>query len=235
MASAAGQPPLVFLGSNHWACLDLALQGSLGSDHGPEGHQGWGPSGLLKLPVQLLPAPTTHQQVYVPFHKEVVPTCPPERLCEDSSWLGLWAGARHPHPHPCSCPARDSWELLSKASSACPHSVLLLQRKTWLSLWAPSWCWPIPASSAGGPPREWLPPTDATSPISHTDPHYCRQMWLSCLHVPLMLGCDCPGMQTMPGDAWPGRVPFPEPPFLHGWLGFAFSLQPWMNPGNCSW
>lgn len=76
MASAAGQPPLVFLGSNHWHCLDPALQGSLGSDHGPEGHRGWGPSGLLKLPLQLLPAPTNHQEVYVPFHKEVVPACP---------------------------------------------------------------------------------------------------------------------------------------------------------------
>lgn len=171
---------------------DPAPRGSLGSHCGRNSHWGWGPPGLL-------PAPSEHQQVHIPFHEEIVPARPPEHLRGDSSWLGPWEVWGHLHP--CHHAARDSWGLLSKGSSAHPCCVLLLQRKTRLSLWAPSWCRPVlpggwlPATGAPAAPL-----TDATSPATHTC--WCR--WtLSCLHVTLMRGCDHPGIQRVPSRAGP--------------------------------
>lgn len=115
------QPPPVFLGSNHGHVPRPSSAGQPGLRSWPDSLWGWGPRGLMKLPLQLLPAPTDHQQVHIPFHKEVVPARPPEHLCGHNSQTGLWAEAQHPHPHP--CPVRDGWGLLSKAGSARPPCV----------------------------------------------------------------------------------------------------------------
>lgn len=115
------QPPPVFLGSNHGHVPGPSSAGQPGLRLWPNNLWGWGPRGLPKLLVWLLPAPTDHQQVHIPFHEEVVPACPPEHLCGHNSQTGLWAEAQHPPPHP--CPVRDGWGLLSKAGSARPSSI----------------------------------------------------------------------------------------------------------------
>jgi len=59
------------------------------------------------------------------------------------------------------------------------------------------------------PPAALL--TGATSPVTHVEPGWRRQTWLSCPHVPLTPGCDHPGTRRVPGDTLLGSVPFPEP------------------------
>lgn len=165
MSGGAGQPPLVFWGSNHRGVPGPSSAGQPGLRPWPQRPSGLGP----KVLAQLLPARPDHQQVLVPFHEEVVPACPPEHLRGDSRQSATtmgWAQC----PHPCPCPARGSWGLLSKAGSAHPRHILLLHKKTQLSMWALSLCWPVPASSPDPhcPRCHQQSLTDATSPISHT-------------------------------------------------------------------
>lgn len=81
-----------------------------------------------------LPPPSTSRsaspfmkKLFLPVHLN---TCVGEQLAGTMGWAQCL--------HPCHHPARDSWGLLSKGSSAHPCCVLLLQRETRLSLWAPS-------------------------------------------------------------------------------------------------